>query len=86
MAFKRIENADKVMEMEKKEFINYINKLLQEMSVEEKKISYMPTEQQVEKFCRKVQNGDIFVEYETHYYEFDSDGRYMDDKLLPSAS
>lgn len=94
------------MEMEKKDFINYINKLLQEMSVEEKdawiltqanlteeseaedfimsltgekKISYMPTELQIEEFCKKVQNGDIFVEYETHYYEFDSDGRYMDD-------
>lgn len=92
--------------MEKKDFINYINKLLQEMSVEEKdawiltqaklteeseaqdfimaltgekKISYMPTELQIEEFCRKVQNGDIFVEYETHYYEFDSEGRYMDD-------
>lgn len=45
----------------------------------EKKISYMPTELQIEEFCKKVQNGDIFVEYETHYYEFDSDGRYMDD-------
>lgn len=92
--------------MEKKDFINYINKLLREMSVEEKdawiltqaklaeeseaqdfimsltgkkKISYMPTELQIEEFCRKVQNGDIFVEYETHYYEFDSEGRYMDD-------
>lgn len=45
----------------------------------EKKISYMPTEPQIEEFCEKVQNGDIFVEYETHYYEFDLEGRYMDD-------
>ncbi len=79
MAFKRTGNADKVMEMEKKDFINYINKLLQEMSVEEKdawiltqanlteeseaedfimsltgekKISYMPTELQIEEFCK----------------------------------
>lgn len=68
-----------MMEMEKKDFINYINKLLQEMSVEEKdawiltqanlteeseaedfimsltgekKISYMPTELQIEEFCK----------------------------------
>jgi len=45
----------------------------------EKKIIYMPTEAEIEAFCRKVQEGEIYVEYETHYYEFDSEGRYMDD-------
>lgn len=45
----------------------------------EKKITYMPSETEIEEFCNKVQNGEIYVEYETHYYEFDSDGRYMDD-------
>lgn len=45
----------------------------------EKKITYMPTETEIDEFCKKVQDGKIYVEYETHYYEFDSDGRYMDD-------
>lgn len=45
----------------------------------EKKIIYMPTEAEIEAFCKKVQEGEIYVEYETHYYEFDSEGRYMDD-------
>ena len=45
----------------------------------EKKITYMPTEAEIDEFCKKVQNGEICVEYETHYFEFDSDGRYMDD-------
>lgn len=45
----------------------------------EKKITYMPAKAEIDEFCRKVKSGDISVEYETHYYEFDSDGRYMDD-------
>lgn len=45
----------------------------------EKKITYMPTEKEIDEFCKKVQNGEIYVEYEKHYYEFDSDGKYMDD-------
>lgn len=45
----------------------------------EKKIIYMPTEMEIEEFCRKARNGEIYVEYETHYYEFNSEGRYMDD-------
>lgn len=44
----------------------------------EKKIIYMPTEMEIEEFCKKVQNGEIYVEYETHYYEFNSEGRYVD--------
>ena len=45
----------------------------------EKKITYMPTETEIDEFCKRVWSGEIYVEYETHYYEFDSDGRYMDD-------
>ena len=44
----------------------------------EKKITYMPTEAEIDELCEKVQSGEICVEYETHYYEFDTDGRYMD--------
>lgn len=44
----------------------------------EKKIIYMPTEMEIEEFCKKVQNGEVYVEYETHYYEFNSEGRYVD--------
>lgn len=39
----------------------------------------MPTEAEIEAFCKKVWKGDIFVEYEIHYYEFNSNGRYADD-------
>lgn len=45
----------------------------------EKRVPYMPGREEIEEFCRKVEDGDIYVEYETHYYEFDDDGRYMDD-------
>ncbi len=45
----------------------------------EKKITYMPTEKEIDELCKKVQEGEICVEYETHYYEFNSEGRYVDD-------
>lgn len=45
----------------------------------EKKITYMPTETEIAEFCEEVSNGEIYVEYETHYYEFNSEGRYVDD-------
>ena len=45
----------------------------------EKKVAYMPTRREIEEFCRKVENREIYLEYETRYYEFDDDGRYMDD-------
>lgn len=45
----------------------------------EKKIEYMPTRSDIDNFCEEVKNGDIYIEYETHYYEFGPDGRYMDD-------
>jgi len=44
-----------------------------------KKIAYMPSWEEIEEFCRKVEDQVIYLEYETHYYEFDDDGRYMDD-------
>lgn len=45
----------------------------------EKKIINMPSSMEIEKFCKQVDNGEIYLEYETHYYEFDDDGRYMGD-------
>ncbi len=45
----------------------------------EKKIINMPTLSEIDDFCEQVKNGEIYLEYETHYYEFDDDGRYMDD-------
>lgn len=44
-----------------------------------KKIINMPTPDEINRFCERVKNGEIYFEYETHYYEFDDDGRYMDD-------
>lgn len=78
---------DKMSTKQKDEWILTRAKLLSEaeqqdfiMSLSgEKKITYMPTKVQIEDFCEKVKNGDISIEYETHYYEFDPDGRYMDD-------
>ena len=45
----------------------------------EKFILHMPENVIIDEFCKQVNEGKIFVEYETHYYEFDDDGRYMDD-------
>lgn len=45
----------------------------------EKKVPYMPVQREIDEFCRKVEEEEIYVEYETHYYEFDDDGKYMDD-------
>jgi len=45
----------------------------------EKKIMYMPSQREIEEFCGRVESGEIYLEYEKHYYEFDDDGRYMDD-------
>ena len=39
----------------------------------------MPSQGEIQELCEKVEHGDIYLEYETHYYEFDDDGRYMDD-------
>lgn len=48
----------------------------------EKKISYMPDNGEIRDFCQKVENGEIYLEYETHYFEFDDDGRYMDEWVV----
>lgn len=45
----------------------------------EKRLIDLPSLEKIEDFCKKVENGEIYVEYETHYYEFDDDGHYMDD-------
>lgn len=44
----------------------------------EKRIIDMPSLNKIDSFCRQVETGEIFLEYETHYYEFDDEGRYMD--------
>lgn len=45
----------------------------------EKKVIYMPTQKEIDEFCEKVEDEEIYLTYETHYYEFDEDGHYMDD-------
>lgn len=44
-----------------------------------KKIIDMPERGEITEFCKKVRNGDIIVEYETHYVEFDDYGHFHDD-------
>lgn len=44
-----------------------------------KKVMYTPEQQEIDEFCVKVQRGEIVVEYETHYVEFDDFGHYHDD-------
>ena len=44
-----------------------------------KKIIDMPESEEITAFCEKVRNGDISVEYETHYVEFDDYGHFHDD-------
>lgn len=44
-----------------------------------KKIINMPEQGEITAFCEKVRNGDITVEYETHYVEFDDYGYFHDD-------
>ena len=81
------EQLDKKSETEKDKWILEQAKLLEEskqqgflMSLsDEKKIMYMPSQREIEEFCEKVESGEIYTEYETHYYEFDDNGRYMDD-------
>lgn len=45
----------------------------------QKSAGSMPTMEEIDKFCDDVESGEIYFEYETHYYEFDDDGHYMDD-------
>lgn len=44
-----------------------------------KKIIHMPELSEIDEFCRKAKNGDISMEYETHYVEFDDYGHFHDD-------
>ena len=44
-----------------------------------KKVINMPERDEISAFCEKVRNGDISVEYETHYVEFDDYGHFHDD-------
>lgn len=44
-----------------------------------KKVVDMPEPREIDEFCEKVRDGDIVVEYETHYVEFDDYGHYHDD-------
>lgn len=44
-----------------------------------KKVINMPERDEIAAFCEKVRNGDISVEYETHYVEFDDYGHFRDD-------
>ena len=45
----------------------------------EKLILDMPSNEMIDEFCKQVSDGKICLEYETHYYEFDDTGKYMDD-------
>ncbi len=42
-----------------------------------KKVIYMPERQEIDGFCKKILSGEIVVEYETHYVEFDDFGHFM---------
>lgn len=44
-----------------------------------KKVIDMPERSDISEFCQKVSNGEITVEYETHYVEFDDYGHFHDD-------
>lgn len=44
-----------------------------------KRVINMPEKGEISSFCNKVREGDIFVEYETHYVEFDDYGHFHDD-------
>lgn len=44
-----------------------------------KKVINMPERTEIDEFCEKVKDGDIVVEYETHYVEFDDYGHFHDD-------
>ena len=39
----------------------------------------MPERSEITEFCKKVRNGNVSVEYETHYVEFDDYGHFHDD-------
>ena len=45
----------------------------------DKKVMDMPERDAIDEFCEKVRNGDIVLQYETHYVEFDDYGHFHDD-------
>lgn len=77
----------KMTEQEKDAWILSQAKILPEWEQEDfyksvcgtKKIIHMPELSEIDEFCRKAKNGDISVEYETHYVEFDDCGYFHDD-------
>ena len=77
----------KMSEVEKEEWILDQAKVLHEyeqmnflMSLSgAKRVQYMPTLENIKLFLKDVEQGDIYLEYETHYYEYDDDGRYFGD-------
>ena len=77
----------KMTEQEKDAWILSQAKILPEWEQEDfyksvcgtKKIIDMPEFSEIDEFCMKVKNGDISMEYETHYVEFDDYGHFHDD-------
>ena len=77
----------KMTEQEKDAWILSQAKILPEWEQEDfyksvcgtKKVINMPELSEIDGFCTKVQNGDISIEYETHYVEFDDYGHFHDD-------
>lgn len=77
----------KMTEAEKDAWILSQAKILPEFRQEDfyksicgtKKVIDMPERGEIMEFCEKVRNGDIVVEYETHYVEFDDYGHFHDD-------
>lgn len=77
----------KMTEQEKDTWIFSQAKILPEWEQEDfyksvcgtKKIIHMPEISEIDAFCMKVENGDISIEYEAHYVEFDDYGHFYDD-------
>jgi hypothetical protein len=42
-----------------------------------KKILYMPEKKEIDAFYKGVKDGEIYMEYEVHYEDFDDDGNYI---------
>ena len=70
------EQLGKMSEAEKDKWILAQAKLLEESNQQgylmslsgEKKIIYMPSQREIEELCKKVKSCEIYLEYETHYY------------------
>lgn len=78
---------ERMKEKEKDEWILSQAKILPDWEQENffkslcgtKKVIGMPDRSEIAEFCKKVDAGDITVEYETHYVEFDDYGHYYGD-------